>query len=137
MAGQEPKKQVDDDILQCKADIFQSEIVPENLLQKDKYEQEVSLASKESETIPIEAVEFADIANDTEDAGKIPAFDLAEEIMAKQRQRVATKRKSPGAKKAADIVPLRSAKKQQRKSSPKDKIIADIVAKDIKKLCKS
>ena len=136
MTEREQKKQIDDDILQCKADIFQPENAPENILEEDKNEQEAAPASKESETIPIEAIEFADIANDTENVDEIPAFNLAEEIMAEQRQTVATKRKAPGAAKAAEIVPLRPAKKQQRKSSPKDKIIADIVAKDIKKLCK-
>ena len=135
MTEQNSKKQVDDDILQCKADILQPENAPENLLEEDKNEQEEAPASKESETIPIEAVEFADIANDT-DTDEIPAFNLAEEIMAEQRQTVATKRKAPGAAKVAEVVPLRPAKKQQRKSLPKDKIIADIVAKDIEGLCK-
>jgi len=133
MTGQEQKKQVDDDILQCKADILQ----PKNTSEEDKNEQQVAPVSKDSETIPIEAVEFADFSADVENTDEIPAFDLAEEIMAKQRQTVATKRKAPGAKKPAEVVPLRSGRKQQRKIAPKDKIIADIVAKDIEKLCKS
>ena len=137
MAEELPEKQVDNDILQCKADIFQREVESENPLQKDKNEQEAASGSKESETIPIEAVEFADIANDSENVDDIPAFDLAEEIMAEQRQTVATKRKAPGDKKAADIVPLRPTKKQKRKMSPKDKVITDIVARDIEKLCES
>ena len=132
MADQERKKQVDDDILQCKADIFRPENAPGNLPEKDKNEQEVTSASKDSGAIPIEAVEFADIGN----TDKIPVFDLAEEIMAQQRRTVATKRKAPGAKKAASVVPLRSIKKQQREVLPKDKIISDIVAKDIERLCK-
>ena len=135
MAEELPEKQVDNDILQCKADIFQREVESENPLQKDKNEQEAASGSKESETIPIEAVEFVDIANDA-DTDEIPAFDLAEEIMARQRQTVATKRKAPGTTKAADVVPLRPAEKQQRVISPKDKIVANIVAKDIEKLCK-
>ena len=136
MTAQEQKKQVDDDILQCRADILQPENTPENLPEEDKNEQEVVPVSKESETIPIEAVEFVDVANDNENADEIPAFDLAEEIMAKQRQTVATKRKAPGAK-TVDVVPLRPTKKQKREISPKDKIIFEIVAKDIEGLCKT
>jgi hypothetical protein len=78
---------------------------------------------------------------------EVPRFDLAEEIMAEHRKVIATKRKSPGQKSDTQI----EAGTQQviepqpvsRPVIPKpdtvllipDQIIAEIVARDIERLC--
>ncbi len=75
-----------------------------------------------------------------QDANEIPKFDLAEQIMAKQRKITAIRRKAPGQKtKAPDLRPrIRStgyAIKQPPPALPEnERIIAEIVARDIEKL---
>ena len=77
------------------------------------------------------------------DAGRsekpqIPKFDLAQEIMAEQRKKIATKRGSPDKKTQSQkyqVEPIgRTIKKQAAIAmEPKqDQIIAEIVARDIK-----
>jgi len=70
---------------------------------------------------------------------EIPKFDLAEEIMAEQRRITAIKRKAPGKKTEAQ----RSEPQAQpvgytteQPLSEQEKIIAEIVARDIEKLCR-
>jgi len=76
-----------------------------------------------------------------QDRYKIPEFNLAEQIMAEQRKTSAVKRKGPGQKNVAV-----KKEPQQRRSVHIDstppplsslcrQIIADIVAKDIERLC--
>jgi len=71
---------------------------------------------------------------------EMPKFDLAEQIMAKQRKITAVRRKAPGKKtKATDLQPrIQStgyAIRQQARTLPeKELIIAEIVARDIEKL---
>ena len=76
-------------------------------------------------------------------AGKnsdIPKFDLAENIMAKQRNLTATKRKAP-LQKTASLQTEVPQKKQvaigflEMFTSNDNKIICEIVRKDIKNLC--
>ncbi len=72
----------------------------------------------------------------------IPKFDLAEQIMAEQRKNVSVRRKKPA----------RGPRPVRRKPEPEligrtiglqpvslgqDQIVADIVAKDIERLCRS
>ena len=71
----------------------------------------------------------------------IPRFDLAEKILAEQRKAVAAKRQSPVQKpqqeKKESRRPIKYAIEQlSRKNRPSDGIIAEIVAKDIKRLCR-
>ena len=73
-------------------------------------------------------------------ATEIPRFDLAEEIMAEQRKITAIKRKSPEKKMGAEarpaVRPFRYALEPQRlTASGQEDIIAEIVARDIKRLC--
>jgi hypothetical protein len=68
----------------------------------------------------------------------VPAFDLAEEIMAQQRKITAIKRKSPAAKTngythSRHIEPLHHS--VTRDFSRENHLIAEIVARDIKRLC--
>ena len=76
----------------------------------------------------------------------IPSFDLAEEIMAEHRKIISTKRKSPGQKSDTQIEPKSQQIEPQPVSRPiisqlepvlpiPDQIIAEIVARDIERLC--
>ncbi len=70
----------------------------------------------------------------------IPQFDLAKEIMAEHRKSTAIKRKSPSQKSEAKEPAIRieefmpTSKKQINQPPEPDRIIADIVARDISKL---
>lgn len=67
----------------------------------------------------------------TKQASNIPKFDLADDIMAKHREITAMRRKAPGKKAEAP-----SIEKTTKPLSLQQKIIADIVARDIEKLCR-
>ncbi len=80
----------------------------------------------------------------------IPRFDLAEDIMAEFRKQAAGRRKRPGTLQPADISPiprpapdLKTVGHPQSKygfsngfSTASDPIIANIVARDIERLCR-
>jgi len=74
---------------------------------------------------------------------EIPKFDLAEDIMAEQRKITAIRRKAPGGKPAVqkaepkDETVSQTGETQAPFSSEQQKIIAEIVAKDIERLCRS
>jgi hypothetical protein len=70
----------------------------------------------------------------------IPRFDLAEKIMAEQRRITAVRRKGPGQEETQEqekTEPVGGIKKQVPPAlSEEEQIIADIVARDIERLCK-
>jgi hypothetical protein len=70
----------------------------------------------------------------------IPVFDLAEEIMAEHRKLVSAKRKSPAVEslKVADSFKKREDKNytDTAETSETDRIITEIVARDIEGLCR-
>ena len=68
----------------------------------------------------------------------IPQFDLAEDIMAEHRRLTASRRKGPGGKAQYAVTPVMPSQAESyfSPSAPKwDPIIADIVARDIARLC--
>ncbi len=77
----------------------------------------------------------------SEKAPEIPSFDLAEEIMAEQRRITAIRRKAPGEK--AEVQKLKPEiqpvdhiiKEPKPELSKQEKIIAEIVSRDIERLC--
>ena len=75
-----------------------------------------------------------------QETSEIPKFDLAEQIMAEHRNITATRRKGP-AKKANPPKKLHPAESIARNVKPRPivsepgQIIAEIVARDIEKLC--
>jgi hypothetical protein len=100
-------EQIDGDILQCRADVLRAaDIIPGKSPQN----------------------------TGTKPQNKIPKFDLAEEIMAQQRKITALRRKSPA------VISTRSighAGKQPIETPlAQEQIIAEIVARDIERLCK-
>lgn len=77
------------------------------------------------------------------DEGKIPEFDLADELMAEHRKATTGRRKPPGKKDKLPSEQLnaegpRSAGTHQMPvSSEAEQVIAEIVARDINRLCKA
>jgi len=75
-----------------------------------------------------------------QETGEIPKFDLAEQIMAEHRKNTAIRRKGPGKKAKTPKKPhpaesiARNLKPRPIASEP-GQIIAEIVARDIEKLC--
>lgn len=148
MSKIDPNENLDADILQCKADISRSQkIVP---LRKEKTAPEpaakASTLPKSGKRLSLEDIipQSAETpANPLQN--DIPRFDLAEEIMAEHRKTTSTKRKSPVSKPDSQIEPVRPPAEPPPVSRPvsqpeptlliPDQIIAEIVARDIEKLC--
>jgi len=85
----------------------------------------------EPASLPVEKAE--------QEKTEIPRFDLAEEIMAEQRKMTATRRKSPDKKTEIKEPQVRSASyiiERPTPESPEQQIIAEIVARDIERLCR-
>ena len=94
---------------------------------------------KTAESPMVTTVNHKSAVTNQHEKHEIPKFDLAEEIMAEQRRITAIKRKAPGKKTEAQ----RSEPQAQpvgytteQPLSEQEKIIAEIVARDIEKLCR-
>lgn len=77
-----------------------------------------------------------------EERNGVPKFDLAEQIMAEQRKNASVRRKGPArkvqpAKRQPEFDPVGYAVTSQPVSLGQEQVIADIVAKDIERLCRS
>ena len=77
-----------------------------------------------------------------EERNGIPKFDLAEQIMAKQRKNASVRRKGPAKrvrvpKQRREVDLVGHAIGSQPVSLGQEQIIADIVARDIEMLCRS
>jgi hypothetical protein len=161
----EKNEQFDNDILRCKVDILRARnMIPprDNSSQKNPEEQNSSDAAEISTnynavSIPIEKMPPAKEASHlpkpavsvnkkeegtSEETSEIPKFDLAEEIMAEQRRITAIRRKAPGPKTGAqglkpEVQPVDHIIEEPKPAlSEQEKIIAEIVAKDIERLCR-
>jgi len=116
---------------------------------KDITSQFVGEKEKHVEDLPAEP------ADPVQQTSQIPKFDLAEQIMAEQRKITAIRRKAPGKPqrlssqdgaagkktKAPDRLPQAQSTGYTIKPPPptlseQDQIIAEIVARDIEKLCR-
>jgi hypothetical protein len=158
-------KQIEIDILQCKVDILRARnIIPlhDNTTQKNPVTQNDSDAveistHKNTNSIPIETIPAKktaplprpavrmnekEEAETSEETPEIPSFDLAEEIMAEQRRITAIRRKAPGQKTEAQRLKPETQIVDHIIEQPKpllseqEKIIAEIVARDIERLCR-
>jgi len=77
-----------------------------------------------------------------EERNGIPKFDLAEQIMAEQRKNASVKRKGPAKKVNAEerqsrLRPAERAVRSQIVPLGQEQVIADIVARDIERLCRN
>jgi hypothetical protein len=103
-----------------------------------------TIPAKETAPLPRPAVSMnkKEEAETSEETPEIPSFDLAEEIMAEQRKITAIRRKAPGQKTEAQRLKPETQIDDHSIEQPKpllseqEKIIAEIVAKDIEKLCR-
>ena len=125
------KKRSDLDVLRAR------DIIPPFNVKKSKLDYRVSREEKEAlagpNPIPIET------ANSPVPTAR---FDLAQDIMSGHRKIVARKRTGPGAKTKPQIEPLharpmvRAIEQPVSTFSGRGKIIAEIVARDIERLCR-
>ncbi|MHC4394998.1 MAG: hypothetical protein ACYS1A_05025 [Planctomycetota bacterium] len=130
-------EQLDDDILQCRKDILRaSDIIPSYNAQQAKSNRD-NTPKTQGESIKPGDDESAKEKDTEQKRGQIPRFDLAEEIMAEQRKITAIKRKAPDKKTGLKAEPIRYAIEPQRLMfSEQEGIIAEIVARDIERLCR-
>lgn len=147
-------EQIDDDILQCKADILRAaDIVPpyRQETQREAKSQEgsedagaVSAStekSREAARAPgKDAAEApAESAGEQRERSDIPRFDLAEEIMAEHRKITAVRRRGPSERKGTTATESeaepggQAVERFMPAQSEGDKILAEIVARDIER----
>ena len=133
-------EKMDSDILESKEDILRArDIMPPYNTEKRRENQEKT-ANKEAEVVKSDDDKSLKAKEIEVEPMEIPRFDLAEEIMAEQRKITAIKRKSPERKMEAEARPavgsFHYALEPQRLTlSGQEDIIAEIVARDIKRLC--
>ena len=121
MSSAEDNSGIDEDIVKCKKDILRArDVIP----------------SFKPQTVPAEPEGGAvDLTR-----AEVPKFDLAEDIMANQRKVTSEKRLGPGKKPVAKSgvskasAGVGAAGKSKLYSPEQDKIIAEIVARDIAKM---
>jgi hypothetical protein len=141
----ENNEQFDTDILQCKVDILRARnIIPlhDNTAPKKPAAQNSTVETvpaKETAPLPRLSVSInkKEETETLQETPEIPTFDLAEEIMAEQRRLTAIRRKAPGQKNEAQRPELQAQPVDHTKGQPlseQEKIIAEIVAKDIERL---
>jgi hypothetical protein len=154
-------EQFNTDILQCKVDILRARntvppydsTTPKSPETQDNSDAVEASTNKNAGPIPIETIPVKDAPplprqaasvnkKEPEKTLEIPSFDLAEEIMAEQRRITAIKRKAPGVKSDVqrlkpEVQPVDHIIEEPKPAlSEQEKIIADIVAKDIERLCR-
>jgi len=103
-----------------------------------------TIPAKETTPLPrsVVSVNKKEEAETSEETPEIPSFDLAEEIMAEQRKITAIRRKAPGVKTGVqrlkpEVQPADHIIEEPKLAlSEQEKIIAEIVAKDIERLCR-
>ena len=156
-------EQIDADILQCKADIRSARGITPPSKKKPHQTQKVQKTGEKT-TQPADAVEISAEKKAHEDTvpipietiaapkkptglpaekakqekSEIPRFDLAEEIMAEQRKNTAIRRKAPDKKVQVEEPQVESAgyiREQPTPEPSEQQVIAEIVARDIEKLC--
>lgn len=143
MTTGDSNEQVNDD-LRRKEDVLRArDIVP-------PYNKETPPAQDSPRKVPPARDVRADSPAAKEHGGEIPKFDLAEQILAEQRKITAVKRKAPDkgirgqapGKKAEPVTTqtepesaIHFSMQPSQTLSEQDQIIADIVARDIRRLC--
>lgn len=123
MSKAENNEQIDADIQQAKKDVLRARDIIPGGTKRDR-----------PDSPPLPAAEQKQI--------EVPSFDLAEEIMANQRKITTIKRKAPGKKTTVEKVRPQAERlgytiEPPMPASPEeDRIIAEIVARDIDRLCR-
>ncbi len=134
MNSEKGERQIDSDSQQRKATALRAhEIIPGS-----RPPQQARPEQKSAKTGENAGRETGKTKKTAPERSKIPKFDLAEEIMAEQRKITATKRKAPGKKNKVEQLtePIDdTARRPMPKSPGQEKIIAEIVTRDIEKFC--
>jgi len=155
MSKADSSEQIDADILQCKADILRARgIIPPPAGKKATptknkpaiSEEEPKKPREDIRSLPVETIhpgkKPAESAGAQQQKTEIPRFDLAEEIMAEQRKITAIRRKAPREKIEAqnqepEVESIGYTIGQPAPAPPEqERIIAEIVARDIERLCR-
>lgn len=138
-------EKADADILRCRADILRArDIMPP--YDKTTSESQDSQRTDESANLSAASkpsvaatVDYEPDVTNQHNEHEIPKFNLAEEIMAEQRRITAIRRKAPS-KKIEVVKPQStissSGLSQLQRPLIQEQIIAEIVARDIEKLCR-
>ncbi len=140
MNEDDKNEKLDADILESKEDILRArDIIPPYNTAKSGENQEKTI-EKKSEAANLDDDKSLKAKEIEEKPMEIPRFDLAEEIMAEQRKITAIKRKRPEKKMETEarggVGSFHYALEPQRLTlSGQEDIIAEIVARDIKRLC--
>ena len=142
-------KQIDDDSLKHKEGIhrtrdtmppYKKETPASQNKPKQPLKNTIPVPGKKKPTPAKDAP--AEPADTKQKRSEIPKFDLAEEIMAEQRKITAIRRKAPGQKTEAQNEERqaesigRAIEQPPAALSEQEQIIAEIVARDIEKLCR-
>lgn len=140
MNKDDKNKNLDSDILECKEDILRARDIMPPYNKEERGEKQEKEGEKEAEAVKLDDAKPLEIKEIGQVRSEIPRFDLAEEIMAEQRKITAIKRKSPEKKMEAEdrggVGSFHYALEPQRLTlSGQEDIIAEIVARDIKRLC--
>lgn len=163
MSKADRNEQIDDDILQCKADILRArgtkpphknktgqepktqetnENTTPSTVAAESAEEEKTRRKDTTEQIKPGKEKLVESASAQQEKTEIPRFDLAEEIMAEQRKIIAIKRKAPGERKEAQSQELKaeptgySIEQPTPAQSYQEQIVAEIVTRDIERLCR-
>jgi hypothetical protein len=150
-------EQIDDDILQSRADVLRArDVIPpyeeeppgESKPQETSEQTASSNATAETERreeeTPHEDITEAGAGSPgiPQENGEIPRLDLAEKIMAEQRRITSIRRRAPGEGRESETAeietgPVVGPVEQHRPAqSDQERIIAEIVTRDIEKLCR-
>ena len=148
----EEKRKVDEDILRCRDNILRAwDIIPPFGPEKQESDQEAiprieqfitpvnedvkPPQSPQKAPIQIRSIPgFEDILSDSAEQD-IPQFNLGEEILSEQRKVSSSKRKGPGTEpQAQKQEPAGLTPPQTPPASPQQRIIAEIIARDIEEM---
>ena len=149
------KREIDDDILHCKANVLRAKDIIPPFGRKKESDQEAfseieppltpineEIKPAQSPKAPVEIrsiPEFEEIMPVPAEQD-IPQFNLGEQILAEQRKTSSSKRIRPGRKVpsnsalAEEVVSLPPIVMTAPPASPQQRIIADIVARDIEEM---
>ena len=140
---EQDKQKIDSDILKCKQDVLRAK---QAVTEKASGPLGAPAESAQKPAAPTPLMAAVVEANKTKSQrrqGKVPQFNLAEQIMSQQRKATAAKRKAPTAKVISAESPTIPNKPHSSLISIAPgisndaQIVAEIVTRDIRELCRN
>jgi len=130
---------LDEDILQSKKDVLRAKDIIPSIADVDSDQGKAKVSDEKTQN-PQQQQPPELKAESGTNKTQIPKFDLAEQIMSQQRKVTAVKRKGPGQKEDSKETRKKTEAKYHlipyRPKAPENKLIAEIVARDIEELCR-